>query len=358
MKISEVIRKYRKELNLTQEQVANYLGVSAPAVNKWENGNSYPDITLLAPLARLLNTNVDTLLSFKEELNDIEINQFVKDISSEINRDGYDKVFNKASDKIKEYPNCEKLILNVAQLMNAYLIMGSYDINENEKYQKQIKAWFEAIAFSENKELANRAIMSLSQDYLKNGDYEAAQKLLDQIPPMGFDKRLTQSTIFSRQGQYEKACEIHESMMFQHANSVINSLMCMVSLLCDQLDYKTAFEYSDLISSVANEFDLGKYIALSAKFEIYLKMQDEEKIIDVLEEIMTVGIDSMQVASKSKLYHHMKFNEEASTKEMERMIRKSLEDDREIDFLRGNKRFKSLLDKLTQTSQQKSELNT
>jgi putative transcriptional regulator len=42
MRINEVIRKYRKAANLTQEQVANYLGVTAPAVNKWENGISYP----------------------------------------------------------------------------------------------------------------------------------------------------------------------------------------------------------------------------------------------------------------------------------------------------------------------------
>lgn len=38
MEIGEKIRNYRKEEGLTQEQVANYLGVSAPAVNKWEKG--------------------------------------------------------------------------------------------------------------------------------------------------------------------------------------------------------------------------------------------------------------------------------------------------------------------------------
>lgn len=40
MQIGEVIRTYRKKLNLTQEEMANRLGVSAPAVNKWENGGS------------------------------------------------------------------------------------------------------------------------------------------------------------------------------------------------------------------------------------------------------------------------------------------------------------------------------
>ena len=62
MTIGKVIRKYRKLANLTQEEMAVRLGVTAPAVNKWENENSCPDITLLAPIARLLNISLDTLL--------------------------------------------------------------------------------------------------------------------------------------------------------------------------------------------------------------------------------------------------------------------------------------------------------
>lgn len=45
MKINQIIREKRKELSLTQEQVAELLGVSTPAVNKWEKGSTYPDIT-------------------------------------------------------------------------------------------------------------------------------------------------------------------------------------------------------------------------------------------------------------------------------------------------------------------------
>ncbi len=47
MQINEQIREKRKNIGLTQEQVANYPGVSTPAVNKWERGNTYPDISLL-----------------------------------------------------------------------------------------------------------------------------------------------------------------------------------------------------------------------------------------------------------------------------------------------------------------------
>lgn len=57
----------RKEKGFTQEEVAQRLGVSAQAVSKWENDTSCPDISLLVPLAELLGTTVDALLSEKKE---------------------------------------------------------------------------------------------------------------------------------------------------------------------------------------------------------------------------------------------------------------------------------------------------
>ena len=84
MKINEVIRQRRKELGLTQDRVAELLGVSAPAVNKWENGNSYPDITLLPPLARLLKTDLNTLLSFQDELTDLEVANLMNEVAEQV----------------------------------------------------------------------------------------------------------------------------------------------------------------------------------------------------------------------------------------------------------------------------------
>ena len=55
MDIGVVIKKYRKEAGMTQEEMANRLGVTTSAVNKWENSNSKPDIELLAQIARLLD---------------------------------------------------------------------------------------------------------------------------------------------------------------------------------------------------------------------------------------------------------------------------------------------------------------
>lgn len=91
MNIGSVIKKYRKEAGYTQEEMANRLGVTTPAVNKWENGNSKPDIELLSPIARLLHISLDTLLSFQEKLTDFEIGEFIQKMDKMFSEEGYRK---------------------------------------------------------------------------------------------------------------------------------------------------------------------------------------------------------------------------------------------------------------------------
>ena len=109
MQIGETIRKYRKERNMTQEEMAKRLGVTPPAVNKWENGNSYPDIMLLAPIARLLDISVDTLLSFRGELTDEEIRQIMSEADEKFKNDSYEEAFAFIRKMLEKYPNLYSL---------------------------------------------------------------------------------------------------------------------------------------------------------------------------------------------------------------------------------------------------------
>ena len=63
------IQTYRKKSGMTQEELANKLGVSFQAVSKWENAKSLPDILFLPVLADLFNCNIDELFSRKSEPN-------------------------------------------------------------------------------------------------------------------------------------------------------------------------------------------------------------------------------------------------------------------------------------------------
>ena len=60
--LGQSIRRYRKEKNMTQSELAKRLGVSVQAVSKWETDKGAPDLSLLVPLSRLLGMSVDLLL--------------------------------------------------------------------------------------------------------------------------------------------------------------------------------------------------------------------------------------------------------------------------------------------------------
>ena len=67
MTIGKRIAALRKEKGLTQEELAQHMGVSGQAVSKWENDQTCPDISALPKLARLLGVTVHELLEGKEE---------------------------------------------------------------------------------------------------------------------------------------------------------------------------------------------------------------------------------------------------------------------------------------------------
>ena len=67
--ISENLSKLRKKHGLTQEQVAEKVGVSRQAVAKWESGDTVPDVMNCAALARLYNVTLDDLVNYEESQN-------------------------------------------------------------------------------------------------------------------------------------------------------------------------------------------------------------------------------------------------------------------------------------------------
>lgn len=65
LKLSQNIKARRKKCGFTQEQLAEAMGVSVGTVSKWESGNSYPDIEMVAALADFFQESVDALLGYQ-----------------------------------------------------------------------------------------------------------------------------------------------------------------------------------------------------------------------------------------------------------------------------------------------------
>jgi|GEM_PF-6481133 len=76
--IGENIKRLRREKNVTQEQLAETLSVSTAAVSKWERSETYPDITLLFPLAQYFSVSIDDLMGYDAEKEAAEVKAIIK----------------------------------------------------------------------------------------------------------------------------------------------------------------------------------------------------------------------------------------------------------------------------------------
>ena len=67
--IGENIRRYRAARGFTQNELAILLSVSPQAVSRWENGQAFPDISMLTPIAKFLNVSIDELMGTEVQRN-------------------------------------------------------------------------------------------------------------------------------------------------------------------------------------------------------------------------------------------------------------------------------------------------
>ena len=348
MKIGEVIRSYRKKENLTQEQIANYLNVSAPAVNKWENGISYPDIELLAPLARILKIDVNMLLSFNIELTKEEIRNFLEQISKKVSEEGIDEGFKEAIQLIKQYPNCDNLVIHVAESMNMHNKLCKGD--NYEEYNKKVISWYKTLAASNNKRTSEIGKFDLIIKYIESEQYEHAQKLLDtmeedSIQDLSWMKNLYQAQIFEKTNKEKSAYEIYEGMILKGANEIMFAVSFIIKQLCDENKYDIAEKYIDILQKTVVLYDLDKISLFQSEMIISLHKKDKESAIEDLKKLIS-KIEKFSDYDKSPLYAFRKYkNSPYDSKKYKELIKMLVDKNSDYEFIRDDSRVKKLFEK-------------
>ena len=167
------LKKYRILKELTQEDVAEFLGITPQSVSKWERGESYPDITLLPALANIFETSVDLLLgmdTIRAEETRYNIHKKAVEYQRNGNLDMAEKTYR---DALLIYPNKPGMILGLASTLALKgdteeaieLIERGLPISINEKQKSTMRA-------------------TLCFLYLKAGREDKACKLASQLPHM------------------------------------------------------------------------------------------------------------------------------------------------------------------------------
>ena len=209
MPMNSVIQEKRKELGLTQEQVAEYLNVSIPAVSRWENGATSPDISLLPPLARLLKIDLNTLFCFQEDMTQQEIGYFCREVGEIAKTAGIAAGFQAAKQKLQEYPHSDTLLHCLTVSLDGLVTMSALSEEEARPYNETLAGWYRRLSASSDSKIKNSADFMRASRLIRNGDYEKAQEILDQMPDRGEYCRSTSGSVRAKPKKHGKRCKAH-----------------------------------------------------------------------------------------------------------------------------------------------------
>lgn len=345
MKINEIIRKQRLSKHLTQQQLASYLGVTTPAVNKWEKGITYPDITILPALARLLDTDLNTLLSFQEDLSKQEIQTFLNQLILDTQTNGIQHAFNMALTKIHEYPTCDALLFQTATLLDGLI---SWDMPHSTKEMiNEIEQIYQRCRKSENLEIKYQATYMLVLKHMQNNELKQANELVETLPEEPhYDKIRTQAQIFIKQDQLEDAAQILEQKLLKDMNSVFSTLEDLMLIAESENRAQDADHIATLYRQLSKQMEFWNYQSYIADFRLSLLRKNATECIQILMQMIHAMQDEWKL-SESTLFQHIKQNPQSSriTEMTLPAMLQDLEDpdQHEYDFIKEHPDYEQLI---------------
>lgn len=184
----ENLKKLRKSKDLTQEALADFLGMSFQAISKWERGETYPDITMLPTIASFFGVTVDSLLGTDMIEKEKQVNEYLDKYSQMLSEGKIEDARDMLKTAIGEFPGNYDLLAKYFNALihskydNDYLIsiksevQRIYDTVQNYCTVDSIRIWTQKIMC--------RYLRDMSLIKNSGVDISDAEKILEQMPIM------------------------------------------------------------------------------------------------------------------------------------------------------------------------------
>lgn len=226
LNIGENIVRLRHDKKITQEQLAEFIGVTKASVSKWETGQSMPDIMILPRLAAFFNVTVDELIGYTPQLSKEQIQKLYQKFGIDFSERSFEEVMTETQTYVKRYYSCYPFLLQMSILwLNHYLLA------DGKARQEELLTGIARLCehIKENcKEIRihNNAAAVQAFAYLQLGKI---QEVVDELEG-NFESRLleTQSSsvlaqAYAMLGNIEKAKEFIQINMYDNVFSLLSN---------------------------------------------------------------------------------------------------------------------------------------
>lgn len=193
MNIGNKIKELRKERGITQEELANNIGISSQAISKWENGIALPDITLTPTLASYFGVSMDELFGFSLQQIEAEIKK-ITDNAYKFRESDPQKSRSILEAGLRQYPENDILLNNLL-----------YVLNYNDNPDETIKVANKLIEKTTQSDVKYDALRFLAYAYKAKGELKNAETAIEQIPEIYFTKLTEVAYLLEGRAKFEAA---------------------------------------------------------------------------------------------------------------------------------------------------------
>lgn len=193
IRLGEKIRTLRKGKNISQEVLANYLGVTFQAVSKWEKGETLPDVTMIPAIASFFEVSTDELFDF----NRLETEQKVLKQCGEIalwRNDRPQEAEVAYRELLRQYPGNDIIMANLL-----------YVLQNLDKHEETISLCKTVMTGTKYDDIRFDAAWIMAETYKAMGEYALCKEAIDLIPEFFFTHREEKALLLEGEDMFRPA---------------------------------------------------------------------------------------------------------------------------------------------------------
>ena len=292
MNIGPIIMEKRKEKKVTQQELANFIGVSKASVSKWETGQTYPDITLLPLLAAYFDITIDSLLTYEPQLDNHEIQRIYARLKESLETKSPEDVLATIRSFVRRYYSCYPFVLQMGMFLlnHADLFPGEEKI---KTYTKEAQDLFIHVRTqAKDPDLITQALKYEAYTALNLQEFDQVLSILGDQVPVLFPIESLIAAAQQQKGESKKAVLTLQSAIYQYTTVFLSFLTNYLQLVIDDPD-----KFSETVSrgkSFAKLFNFKEMhpvalmnFQLSATFG-YAQMEDETAALEMLQAFVEI----------------------------------------------------------------------
>lgn len=236
---SENMIRLRRSKGMTQEQLADFVGVTKASVSKWETKQSLPDILLLPKLAACFDVTIDQLLGYEPQLSGEQIQRIYSDLAAAFaEEDRFEETMARSQELVKEYYTCYPFLFYIGSLWLNHFMLAEDKGRQAEILQQAAELFRHITDQCRDVGLCSDARIMEATVLLQLGRADQVIEILEEtLDPRRLaaqsDALLTQA--YQMSGRSDEADSFAQVSMYLHLLSLMNDALWRLTLRPDDL---------------------------------------------------------------------------------------------------------------------------